>query len=154
MFIIKILIITIIAFSGCTTGPDARGIEVTDIYKIYNQDKARMILEGLVEEEYKIRIDNVFENSTVYWTDTICPYSDNYAVVYEGRCHFGRMWSCQEQYVAINGKGNTCGTALLHEHAHCLLMTMFNGYDDADHTDDIIWGIVEEAQEIACNRGW
>lgn len=133
--------------------PEERGIEVDrSIHKIYNQDKALLELEGMAEDHFGRHLDNIFERFDVWWTTTICPYSDDPAVIYEGICYYGRMWSCQEAYVALPLTGGICGSALLHEFAHCLTMHLTgSGWADADHKGEI-WAIVAEAHSRACNR--
>ncbi len=133
--------------------PEERGIEVDrDIYKVYNQDKAMLLFESMVEDATGHKFDNAFQAAQVWWATTRCPYNDNPAVIYEGECYFGRMWSCSEIYVALPDSGTTCGSALLHEFAHCLSMLSV-GHGDASHTGPL-WEVVAEANAISCGRGW
>jgi hypothetical protein len=132
--------------------PEERGIEVDySIHKVYNQDKAMLDLETTAEDHYGIRLDNLFEHTKVWWTTTRCPYSDDPAVIYNNECFYGRMWGCMEIYTALPESGVTCGSALVHEFAHCLMMEMFNNDGDADHSSDI-WALVSEAHNRACVR--
>jgi len=147
-----LLLLTSIACYGPVT-PAERGIEVdASIYKIYNQDKALLMFERKVEDAFKVNIGNAFETATIYWADTKCPYNDENAVIYKNRCYYGITFSCDEIYVAIGKTNSTCGTALIHEHAHCVLKKLGLNMD-RDHTGPI-WPIVVEAQNFACNRGW
>ena len=151
-------LLTIALLSACdlSVSPEERGIEVDhSIHKVYNQDKAMLLFEGMVEDFYDVKIPNRWNDTTVWWTTTTCPYNDNPAVIYDGECYFGRMWSCHEMYVALPEEGKTCGSALLHEFGHCLMMMHVagNNFGDANHVTEI-WDIVEEANQIACSRGW
>lgn len=141
---------------ACATGPEARGIEVTDDHKIYNQEKAMFTLEYMVNDHYGKDITDLQFDSKVYWTDTPCPYKDGWAVVQDGVCYFGKMWSCGEMYVAknMNSPNNTCKTALLHEFGHCIRQELNMPTHDGDHWDDEFWAIVAEANLASCDRGW
>lgn len=154
----KLYLIFILLLVACgPMTPEERGIKVTDDFKIYNQDKAMFTLQYTIEDYYNVRMDNDFIFQTkVYWTDTPCPYSDDWAVVYKGKCNAGRMWSCQEMYVAKkkSDPDHTCGTALLHEFGHCIRQELGFSTSGDDHWDDEFWGVVAEADAISCNRGW
>jgi hypothetical protein len=145
-----------LALVACATGPEARGIEVSDIYKVYNQDKAMFLAQTMVEDHYDVRYGNLFLDTTVYWADTKCPYSDEYAVVHEGKCYHGKMWSCGEMYVAISSLGTTGYTALLHEFGHCLYMEQIdpNHLGCPDHSDAAFWSIIGAATAVSRDRGW
>jgi len=136
--------------------PEERGIVVTDDYKILGQEKAMFTLEYMVGDYYNEHIIDLQFRSTVYWTDTVCPYKDDWAVVYDGMCHYGRMWSCEEMYVAKNknNPNSTCKTALLHEFGHCIRQELGMPTGDGDHWDDEFWEIVAAAKLDSCNRGW
>jgi hypothetical protein len=58
-------------------------------------------------------------------------------------------------YVALSNKdaNRTCGSALLHEFGHCMLMDMGTS-GDCDHSDTDFWQVIENARVEACNRGW
>jgi len=150
-----ILVIAILVSSCAPISPEERGIEVDhSIHKVYNQDKAMLMLERMAEDHFDRKLDNIFERAHIWWTTTLCPYSDDPAVVYEGQCYYGRMWSCQDMYVALPISGKTCGSALLHEFAHCLTMHLAgSGWADHDHRGEI-WDLVAEAHNISCERGW
>jgi hypothetical protein len=133
--------------------PEERGIEVDrSIVKVYNQDKAMLLFESMVEDATSSELGNAFEETTVWWATTTCPYSDDPAVVYKGQCNYGRMWSCGEIYVALPKAGKTCGSALIHEFGHCLSMHL-DGHYDADH-NGYLWPIAQRASREACERGW
>ena len=131
--------------------PEERGIEVDrSIVKVYNQDKAMLYLEGLAELHYSTKLGDAFEDAVIWWTTTPCPWSGDPAVIYEGQCNYGRMWSCGEIYVALPSTGKTCGSALLHEYGHCLTM-LIHGHGDAGHAGDV-WPLVAEAHGVSCAR--
>ncbi len=143
----------LLAVLGCgPMTPEERGIPVRDEHKIYNQDKSMLFLEGLIEEAYGVSLDNVWQDTKVYWTDTECPYQDAKAIVIDGVCYNGIMWSCQEMYVSHKDSGKTWDTALLHEFTHCL-SGIVQGYMDHDHSS-AIWGVTELANQNARLRGW
>lgn len=161
-------ILTILfAFSACLPNcgffdpptPEERGVKVNrDIHRVYNQDKAMLFAESAVEDYYGISLGHAFEDTKVWWADTRCPYSDNYAVVIEyngvpDRCFYGIMFSCQEIYVAVSEHGKTCGTALLHEFGHCLYSRIFYDFD-REHVDQEFWGIIGASAAESCDRGW
>lgn len=136
--------------------PEERGIAVTDKIGIFNQSKALFWAQTLVEDEYQIDLGDLSTSGTViYWTDTKCPKNGQYAVIYDGKCNYGRMWSCDEIYVALSGVDpeRTCGSALLHEFGHCLSMAMGLGGDNS-HSDERLWGVISEAKNYSCERGW
>lgn len=113
-------------------------------------------LEYMIKDEYKKDVTDLQFDSKVYWTDTPCPYKDGWAVVKDGVCYHGMMWSCSEMYVAKNknNPNNTCGTALLHEFGHCIRQTLqFDTHGD-DHWDDRFWAVVAQAGMVSCDRGW
>jgi len=134
--------------------PEDRGIEVdreTSSLGVPVQSKALLQLEGMTEDLYSISLDNEFEDAVIWWTTTTCPRTGDPAVIYESDCFYGRMWGCQELYVALPKSGKTCGSALLHEFAHCLMMVVFEGNGDASHEGDI-WDVVTEAHRLSCVR--
>lgn len=153
------IILSLFLFVSCTDvmTPEERGIVINrDIYKVYNQDKAMFTAQYMVEDRYEEDFGDLFNKRTkVYWADTNCPYNDNYAVIYRNKCNFGRMWSCDEMYVAISRSGTTHDTALLHEFGHCMKMEMSSLSDgDADHSDGEFWEIIDQAQLVSKQRGW
>ena len=125
---------------------------MSDTYKVYNQDKALLLTQSYVEDEYGVDLGELFLDAQVWWTDTPCPYSDGIAVIYKDRCYHGITFSCGEIYVAK--KSNTTGdSALLHEFGHCLRFSM--GMDgDEIHQDDKYWNLVREVQLETRERGW
>ena len=141
---------------ACDTGPEARGIEVTDDHKIYNKEKSMYTLEYMVNDHYGKDITDLQFDSKVYWTDTPCPYTDRWSVVKDKVCYFGIMWSCGEMYVAKNKNkpNNTCGTALLHEFGHCIRQRLQMPAHDGDHWDNEFWRVVAEAKMVSCDRSW
>ena len=140
---------------GDPNWPEIRDIEVAGTYKQYNQDKAMLLAEAMIEDEFGLKFDNVWENTTVYWAHTRCPHSDSYAVVYKGECYYGIMWSCREMYVALSNKdpAYTCGSALLHEFGHCLHIEAF-GHGDHGHEHEDWWQVIGEAAAQSCERNW
>lgn len=134
--------------SCCATEPTYN----PDIYKIYNQDGAVLLANGVLADEYEIEHRPDYR---VLWSDERCPYSEGYAVILEGRCYYGLMVGCQHIYVALSNRDpeRTCGSALLHEYGHCWRAYAGWGYD-SDHTDDRFWDTVRVAQEIVCDRGF
>lgn len=156
----RVILIAIPILQACTpAGPEARGIEVSDeIYKVRNQDKAMLHTESMVEDEYGLEFEHLWQRSTVYWADTRCYYDDRYAVIYEyedgpPRCLAGIMFSCKEIIVARNDDLDVCGTALVHEFGHCLAMQLF-GHGDRDHLDSDFWGLIEFIDNDVCERDW
>jgi hypothetical protein len=148
-----LLIIAMLAACGPMT-PEDRGIEVDHAMSslgVFNQSKAMLDLEGMAEDHYLAQLDNLFQDTQVWWTTTLCPGTGSPAVIYKDKCNYGRMWNCQELYVAAPLNEKTCGSALLHEYAHCLRMALFEGDGDADHTSDI-WELVADAHDRACTR--
>jgi hypothetical protein len=129
-------------------GPEARGIPLrdcepgvecnvydSDIHKVYNQDKAMLMFERMVEDTFGRSFDNVWQSTEVWWTTAQCPYSDEPAVVQDNVCYHGKMYSCQEMYVALPKTGKTCGSALLHEFGHCLSMHLAgSGFADGGNS--------------------
>lgn len=152
------IIILAAIFTACgVPGPEDRGIEVTDDFKIQDQEKAMFTLEYMVEDHYGQEVVDLQFDSKVWWTDTPCPYkSEVWAVVHNRECFFGKMWSCKEMYVAKhkNNPSSICKTALLHEFGHCIRQYLgFPTYGD-DHWDDEFWAVVAEANGEVCNRNW
>lgn len=148
---LRTVLIACLALACGSMTPEERGIEVDrSIVKVYNQDKAMLQLEGMAEDFYGVRLSNEFESTKVWWATTPCPYTDDPAVIYENHCYYGRLWSCGEIYVALPRSGKTCGSALLHEFGHCLMM-IIKGYGDANHSSDV-WPLVAEAHGLACAR--
>ena len=150
--------------------PEARGVELQDcdgiencdpfedhIVGVFNQNKAMFTAQFMVEDHYGEDFGDLTLNSTVYWTNTRCPKDGQYSVNHNDKCHYGKMWSCDEMYVALSGKDPelTCGSALLHEFGHCMKskMTQFQSLD-ADHSDTEFWNVIREAHKISCDRGW
>jgi len=152
--------IALYALAACAPAtPAERGIVVSeDIYKVRNQDKALLLTESMVEDEYGVRFENLWQDATIYWADTRCYYNDSYAVLYEygdgpPRCLAGITFSCNEVIVARNADLDVCGTALVHEFGHCLAINLF-GHGDADHLDVDFWGLVEFIADDVCERDW
>lgn len=138
---------------SCDYGP-RNNIEVADIYKVYNQDKAMFLAEGRFEDKYRV-ISDAFDRAEVFWTDTWCPYEDTIAVIVDGVCYRGIMWDCGSMYVALSVKdmNRTCPTALIHEFGHCLLMDA--GWDaDGLHKDLDFWNFMTEVRHETCDRDW
>lgn len=137
--------------------PEDRGIEVLDTIEIYNQDKAMFTAQYMVEDEYQQDFGDLWLDSIVYWTDTRCPKNGQYAVIYDGKCYHGLMWNCDEIFVALSNEDSerTCGSALLDEYGHCLLMEMDPYHSGCpDHSDDRFWNVINIAKQIACERKW
>ena len=139
-----------------------RGYDVDEsIYKIPNQDKALLYTERAIEDHYNTHLGNTFENTTTHFVrGEVCPYNGNTPamILDSGQCVAGIMYGCQEMYVAIMPQDDpadyrACGTALLHEFGHCLLMTMQID-PDANHTNSEFWGIVSQSNKYTCGRGW
>lgn len=133
--------------------PDERGITVDrdlSALGVPVQSKALLELEGMAEDHYSVSLANAWQDAVVWWTTTKCPKTLDPAVIYQNGCYYGRMWSCDEIYVALPRGGTTCGSALLHEYGHCLRMLLF-GDGDAGHKSDI-WELVAVAHERACVR--
>ncbi len=155
LLIISLIILALVATS-CDTGPDHRGIEVNeDIIAVYNQDKAMLLFEAMVEDAFGVRLDNVWQDTTVWWADTSCQGRDGYGIQWGRGCVAGIMWSCSEMYVALSNADpeRTCGSALIHEFGHCLSGHILGGQLDGEHAGPI-WDVVAEAGHIACARGW
>jgi len=170
MNVIKLLLLTV-ALTACGTGPEARGIKLHDckgdsecdpyesVIGVINQTKAMFTAQYMIEDAYDVDYGDLFnKGTTVYWADTICPKDGQYKVIYKNQCNYGRMWSCNEMYVALSN-GNperTCGSALLHEFGHCMYMEGIdpNHSGCPDHSDNAFWAVIEEAQEISCTRDW
>lgn len=133
--------------------PEERGIEVDDsIGELPNQSDTLLWAEEIVEDHYAVELGDLFAETTVHWTTTICPDNGYPAVIHEGRCYYGLTWSCQEMYVA-KMKNPLCLSALIHEFGHCLLQEM--GKDiDAKHEDDEFWGLMIQARDDVCREGW
>ena len=150
----KWLILCLLIACGPMT-PEERGIEVTDKIGIFNQSKALFWTQTLTEDEYGVDLGDLSTSAVIYWADTRCPKNGQYAVIYKGQCNYGRMWSCDEIYVALSGidSDRTCGSALLHEFGHCLSMSMGLGGDHS-HSDARLWAVIETAKRYACDRGW
>lgn len=134
------------------------GIEIADVYKIQGQDESLLLAWGRFEEHFKTVVPNPVIDDTVqvFWTDTPCPYRpEQWAVVMDGRCYAGRMWGCDELYVAMNSldPNKTCGTALLHEYGHCLSMQAGWG-EDASHQNEELWDNIRTTKKEVCLRGW
>ena len=149
------LLLCMVASCG-PMAPEERGIKVSDRIGVLNQSKAMFWAQTLVEDEYHVDLGDLStQGVTVYWADTKCPKNGQYAVIYNGNCNYGRMWSCDEMYVALSNLDpeRTCGSALLHEFGHCLSMAMGNG-GDAGHNDNRLWDVIAEASDFACNEGW
>ena len=152
--LIRTGILSCFVLIGCHPGtPEERGIEVSDVYKVYNQDKAMFTAQYLIEDEFDVELGDIIQSTIVYWTDTKCPYTDDIAVIYNGRCTPGRMWSCKEMYVAMYNDDRTCGSSLIHEFGHCLHGKIFSVKDD-DHSHEAFWSIISEAQDVSCSREW
>lgn len=164
-----LFVIFALALSGCwwefgALTPKERGIKLrpcaeyedceyeSDYYKVYNQDKAMFLFQTMVEDKFAESFGDLFQEVDVRWVSTRCPYSDEPAVVYEDVCYHGIMWSCDELYVAVPDTERTCGSALLHEYAHCLSHQMTFSFD-GQHLGPI-WDVVAEASQIACEREW
>ena len=148
-------LVILLALTACAPmTPEERGIvvdyEVSNL-EVFSQRQAMLDLETLAEERYTVHLDNLYEESQVWWTTTICPGDRRPAVIYRDECFAGRMWDCREMYSALPISGITCGSALLHEFAHCLRMEIFDGDGDASHSSDI-WQLVAEAHERSCIR--
>lgn len=150
-----------LCLAGCQTTPLIEQGQDPP-YKVHDQDKAMLLTESYVEDSYGLDLDRVWESSKVFWVTTVCPYhKDQYAVVYKGKCSYGRMWGCQDMYVALSNKDpeRTCGSALVHEFGHCLrgklgLPTYLCPGMDAPHKDIYFWSIIRRAHDETCNRGW
>lgn len=152
--------LAILLLTACSVSPpDRRGIDVADIYKVSGQDKAMLLAESMVEDAYGYELEHRWQDTTVYWTDTVCYYDDSrYAVLYDyddgpPRCLAGLTFSCQEMYVAVNADRTTCGTALVHEFGHCLHLEIF-GIGDGGHTNADFWGLIADVAGLVCDRGW
>lgn len=156
MDVAKALILVLLFNCSDVQTPDERGIQVTDRIGVFNQSKAMFTAQFMVEDFFGADFGGLSTHgAVVYWTDTKCPKNDQYAVLYEGKCNYGRMWSCQEMYVALSSLDSerTCGSALLHEFGHCLSMQLGQG-GDSEHTNKDLWEVISEAKTIACDRGW
>lgn len=121
-------------------------------YKVYNQDKAIVVLLGSLRANgYNVpRASELLPVLDVYWYDTVCPYTGDFALIdsRSGRCHYGYSVGTRV-YVSLSNRNpnTTCGSALLHEVAHV-------AYGDPGHTDFRFWELVAEAHEFSCLRGW
>lgn len=153
------IMLSIVAACAPST-PEERGIAVSeDIYKVRNQDKALLLTESMVEDEYGLEFEHTWQRSTVYWADTKCYYDDSrYAVLYEyrdgpPRCLNGITFGCDQIIVARNDDLDVCGTALVHEFGHCLAVEIF-GHGDGDHLDADYWGLIEFIAADVCEREW
>jgi len=138
---------------GCGYDPH-HGIELADVYKVYNQDKAMFLAEGRFEDQYGV-ISRAFDKAEVFWADTRCPYADTIAVIVDGVCYDGIMWGCDSIYVAMSAKdlNHTCPTALMHEYGHCLRLDAH--WDaDADHSETGFWEFMAGVRRETCDRGW
>ena len=158
-FLLVFAVLTLVhVMSGCDFDyktAEERGIQVNrDIIAIYNQDKSMLLFENMVEDEFNVRLDNVWRNSEVWWADTSCQGRDGYGIQLGRKCVAGVMWDCSDLYVALSDRDplRTCGTALLHEFGHCLNGYVF-GHRAGDHKGPM-WDVVDAANQIACDRGW
>jgi len=134
---------------------ESDSIEVANVYKVYNQDKAMLIVEGDFRDTYGLSSSNAFERAKIHWTDTPCPYQDEWAVVVDRHCHPGISWGCEKIFVAMdqNNPNRTCPTALVHEFGHCLRTDA--GWDsDSGHKDKDFWDFIEAEHQETCDRGW
>lgn len=171
MSLTRLLTLTVIILSACNTVsyPEERGIRLQDcdnddedcdpyeeIIGVTNQTKAMFTAQYMVEDAYNERFGDLFnKRTTIYWVRTVCPEDGLYKVIHNKECVYGKMWSCDEMYVAVsNGDSKrTCGSALLHEFGHCMLMEM--GVNaDTDHSNNAFWSVIEEAQDLSCDRDW
>lgn len=170
---IKYILAFLLVLSACSDvmSPRERGIKLTDcmgdsscdpyvppVIGVINQSKAMFTAQYLIEDAYEVDFGNLSLEATVYWADTICPKDGLYKIIYGSECNYGRMWSCDEMYVALSNKNSerTCGSALVHEFGHCLYMDQIDPYHTGcpDHSDTAFWNIIDGASTIACNRGW
>ena len=137
------------------------GIEVDEnIVKVHDQDRAMLLGLADVESHYELRVPD--HEAVVFWTSTRCPYHmAEYAVVHQGVCSYGVLWSCEEIFVALSNRDpeRTCKSALLHEYGHCLRMTL--GWDSdgcnpdgTGHVDDEFWLVNANTAQQACLRQW
>jgi hypothetical protein len=151
--------VTLLAcLAACTpTAPERRGVEVSGIAELPSQDKAMLTALRMVEDEYGTSFGDLLPDTTVYWADTTCPGDGRYAVIWRGRCYHGITWSCSEMYVALSDLDpeRTTGSALLHEFGHCLYMQLDANHSGCpDHSDTAFWGVINQAEVVAKNRGW
>ena len=156
------IFIVALVFALVAACQEHRGFDIdASIYKIPNQDKAMLLLERNVEDNYNVRLGNTFETSQVYFVRGVtCPYNGAApAIILEdGSCVHGIMWNCQEMYVAVTPLDDpldyrVCGTALLHEFGHCLLQAM-DMPADITHENSELWDIVQKTNKDTCSRGW
>jgi hypothetical protein len=156
-----ILLVFLIALVACgdidnDRAPEYRGIEGASRYRMYGQRQSMLLFQSLVEGAYGVRFGDLFaEIPDPFWVITKCPHDDDTAVVYDGKCYHGLMFSCDEIYVAVShlNPQKTCGTALIHEYAHCLSYMMSGNYDGA-HLSDSLWSLAGVAHKEACARDW
>jgi hypothetical protein len=147
-------LLVVAALAGCSTLPD-RGIEVSDTIEVHGQESAMLTAQDMIEREYGRDFGELYLNSNVYWSDSICGRNGAYAVIYQEDCYHGLTFSCAEMYVALSDvdPNHTTGSALLHEFGHCMYITM-DGHGDATHSDDSFWGVINQATIVAKDRGW
>lgn len=160
----KLLITTLITACVLLSGAcDNYRYDVDEsIYKIPNQDKALLMLERNIEDFYGngLFLDNLFMDSNfLFVRGEPCPYNsqDSVIITDKGMCVGGIMTSCREMYVAIPDDPvedlTVCGTALLHEHGHCI--RQFLGLANSNsHPDKEFWAVIQETNKYVCGRDW
>ncbi len=167
---IRILLILTLLLSACA--PEMDIVPREDVKKVYNQDKAMMFFQGLVEREYDVNLDRLAEYTSphVVWVEPTCPWGGPPLLYLESldKCVYGVMFDCKNIYVGTMDEApedlRTHDTALVHEFGHCVLMTMQRmrfpppglpqDYGDGDHSDERFWALVKEARDYTRQRDW
>lgn len=140
-----------ILLAGCPSTPGHYGIKLAPVAEVPGQARALHAMQDAAAAKYGRQLD-VADSAKVFWTDTICPGTDDAAVIYNGRCYHGLTFSCARIYVAINEKepSDLCATELVHEFGHCVLLTLF-GQGDPGHQMIEFWELERAAKEaIGC----
>lgn len=150
---VRVILFSIMAalLVSCPTesGPP-RPIEVSTNGFLPNQQKAKVLTLTRVEEHLQMSLSIP---TNTWWTTTPCPYSDEYptAVVHDGKCYAGLLFSCGEIYVAE--RETVAHSAYIHELGHCILLHL--GRDgDPEHKNQEWWNLIGEVKNEARNRGW
>ena len=150
-----------IALTGCfeyspldsPTRAEVAGIDVAHHHAVPKERHAMLLFQGHVEAEYGVDLGNAWETASVEWVETDCAGDGNPGIFWYDKCHAGLMFTCNEMYVAGGpGENRVCGTALVHEFAHCLSYLMDGTYS-GDHSADLFWLVWGTNREI-CGRGW
>lgn len=163
LFLLLLLLLTACFPEGGDGRLWGKDIPIAEVQHLETQDT---LLEDMIEK-FEARWDKKFNSDhypNIWWTDTPCPDgSGNLKVFFREHYFWGLTFDCGEMYVAFKGgaEDKTCGTALVHEVGHCLLMSSLLHkeakeedvfYGDRYHKFTEFWEWTKEIKKYQCEN--